>query len=156
DNSMLASGVNRPADRYRVVFTLGADIVLVAVRMEALTHASLPGNGPGRYPGHDNQYRGSFTQDYWKVTATSPNRKDPVALEFDKASTDTRSFAPITSKGFWNISGFGEGRNCTAIWSLSKPVSLIAGTTLIIEMQSRTYPSKTYINTAEHLGRFRL
>ena len=48
DHSILASGANPLNDRYRVVLTVGTDIDLTAVRLEALTHPSLPGNGPGR------------------------------------------------------------------------------------------------------------
>src|SRR5262249_19301515 len=46
DDSILASGANPPNDRYRVVLTIPKDIDLAAVRLEALTHPSLPGNGP--------------------------------------------------------------------------------------------------------------
>jgi tetratricopeptide (TPR) repeat protein len=130
---------------------LGTDINLAAVRLDALTHPSLPGNGPGRYPGRIavGAYRGTFCQHYWNVIATSPNRKDPITLEFDNASTDAGFAEPITSKGFWNIWDGGEGRNCTAIWSLSTPVSLVAGTALIFEMQFGGVGE-------ENLGRFRL
>ncbi len=149
DHSILASGTNPQNDRYRVVATVGADIDLVAVRLEALTHSSLPGNGPGRYPGRANGglYAGNFAQLLWKVTATSPKRKDPISLEFNHVSADAGpDFQP---NGLWNIWDGGEGRNCTAIWSLSKPVALVAGTTLTFEMQFGGIG-------AENLGRFRL
>jgi formylglycine-generating enzyme required for sulfatase activity len=84
------------------------------------------------------------------VTATSPNRKDPITLEFDNAWDDARGHYPITPKGHWNIAIGGEGRDCTALWSLSKRVSLVAGTTLTFEMQFGAYDG------AENLGRFRL
>ena len=51
DHSILASGANPVKDRYRVVLTVGTDTDLTAIRLEVLTHASLPGNGPGRTPG---------------------------------------------------------------------------------------------------------
>jgi WD40 repeat protein/tetratricopeptide (TPR) repeat protein len=159
DQSILASGTNPQNDRYRVVVTVGADIDLVAVRLDALTHASLPGNGPGRYVGRSaasnsapepgNFYRGTFAQQSWNVTATSPNGKERITLAFDNASDDPGVFYPITSKGHWNIAGGGEGRNCAAIWSLAKPVPLAAGTTLTFEMQFGGVG-------AENLGHFRL
>jgi WD40 repeat protein/tetratricopeptide (TPR) repeat protein len=150
DDSILASGTNLPNDRYRVVVTVGADIDLAAVRLDALTHASLPANGPGRYPGRDGGYfRGTFQQTSWKVTARSPNRKDRIALEFDNASAHPGTTFPIRPDGFWNIAGGGEGRNCTAIWSLSKPVSLVAGTTLTFDMRCGGV-------WADNLGHFRL
>ena len=88
DNSILASGANPPRDRYRVVLNVGATINLAAVRLEALTHPSLPGNGPGRYPGRGGQFRGTFAQESWNVTATPPKRKNPITLVFDNAWAD--------------------------------------------------------------------
>jgi serine/threonine protein kinase/formylglycine-generating enzyme required for sulfatase activity/WD40 repeat protein len=155
DNSILASGPNPSLDNYRVVLPVPRDIDLAAVRLEALTDPSLPANGPGRYPGRgpgNGSFKGTFAQGSWKVTATLPNRKDPIVLEFDQASADHHiPEYPSTAQGHWNIAGAGEGRNCTAIWSLSKPVSLVAGTTLTFEMQFQSYEGGQ-----ENLGRFRL
>ncbi|HVC93939.1 MAG TPA: hypothetical protein VND64_09620, partial [Pirellulales bacterium] len=150
DDSILAGGANPPNDLYRVVLTLGADIDLWAVRMEALTHPSLPGNGPGRYPGRDPgpAYRGTFARSSWKVTATLPNRNDPIPLEFDQARADHQLNQEIKSNGAWNIAG-GEGRDSTAIWSVPVPISLAAGTALTFEMQFGGVG-------AENLGHFRL
>jgi WD40 repeat protein/tetratricopeptide (TPR) repeat protein len=153
DHSILASGADPMNDHYRVVATVEANIDLAAVRLEALTHPSLPGNGPGRYPGRDGgQFRGTFEQRSWKVTAKAPNRKDPIALEFANASADPRTTFPINRDGFWSIAGGGEGRNCTAFWLLSKPVSLVAGTTLTFDM-SLEHAGDPW---AENLGHFRL
>ncbi len=149
DRSILASGTNPQNDRYRVVVRVGADIDLAAVRLEALTHASLPGNGPGRYPGRDGgHFRGNFWgRASWKVTATAPVRQDPIVLEFDNALAHPRTTFPIGRDGSWNIAMGGEGRNCTAVWKLTKPVSLAAGTTLIFQFGGIG---------PENLGRFRL
>jgi tetratricopeptide (TPR) repeat protein len=70
------------------------------------------------------------------VTATSPKRKDPITLKFHNAWAD-HDYAkhPITTNGEWNIATTGEGRNCTAIWSLPKPAFLAAGTRLTFEME---------------------
>ncbi len=70
DDSILASGADPMGDRYRVVLTARARINVVAVRLEALTHPSLPGKGPGRTP------KGSFAQASWNVSAplTGPKR----------------------------------------------------------------------------------
>ena len=70
DDSIVASGANPLKDRYRVVLTVGKNIDLTAVRLEALTHPSLPGNGPGR------DAVGTFAQTSWNVTAASRDRKD--------------------------------------------------------------------------------
>src|SRR5262249_44082567 len=92
DHSILASGANPVPDRYRVVSTVGTDINVAAIRLEALTHPSLPRNGPGR------NSAGRFVQDSWIVTARLPNRKDPITLEFDKALADQQlTYAPTTN-----------------------------------------------------------
>jgi tetratricopeptide (TPR) repeat protein len=145
DNSILVGGANRFKDRYRVALTLTKPIDLAAVRLEALTHPSLPNNGPGRSP------EGTFSQNSWKVTASSPDRKDPIALQFNRSWADHQLVDhPIRPNGHWNIYG-GHGRNCTAIWSMSKPVSLAAGTKLTFEMQCQQFH-----DNYENLGHFRL
>ena len=148
DESILASGANPLKDRYRVVLTVANQIDLTAVRLEALTHPSLPGNGPGRCPGGA---LGSFAQSWWKVIAASPDRKDPITLQFDNAWADHQyGDYPIRADGHWNIYG-SHGANCTAIWSVPNPVPLAAGTTLTFEMQCQEYT-----DSGENLGHFRL
>ena len=145
DDSILVSGANRFKDRYRVVLAVGTDIKLTAVRLEALTHDSLPNHGPGR------GVIGSFAQIYWNVTASAPDRNDPIELEFDRAQADHELLGyPIRNDGHWNIATC-EGKNSTAIWSMSRPVFLPAGTKLTFEMQCQT----GYENY-ENLGHFRL
>jgi tetratricopeptide (TPR) repeat protein len=124
---------------------VGTDVKLTAVRLEALTHDSLPHHGPGRGP------FGSFAQMFWNVTAASSNRKDPSRLGFDHAWADHELLGyPIANDGHWNIATH-EGKNSTAIWSMSKPISLAAGTKLTFEMQCQTGN-----DVAENLGHFRL
>ena len=151
DGSVLAGGANPQSDCYRVVLTVGADISLAAICLEALTHNSLPNNGPGRYPGRgpNNDHSGTFLQDHWTVTAQLPNRKGPIALEFDRAWADHGDLGAMKSNGFWTIAGNGEGRSCTSVWSLPAPVPLVAGTTLTFEMNFEG-------SGAENLGHFRL
>src|SRR5262249_42869751 len=143
DDSVLASGANPPKERYRVEATVGTAIDLAAVRLEALTHPSLPGTGPGRFVG-------TFIQTSCSVTATSPDRAKPIKIEFDTAWADNEAeLDPIQADGHWNIWG-GQGGNCTAIWSMSKSVPLAAGTTLAFEMHCQSG------EPAQNLGRFRL
>jgi WD40 repeat protein/tetratricopeptide (TPR) repeat protein len=145
DDSILVSGAHRWKDRYRVELTLGTEIKLTAVRLEALAHDSLPNHGPGRGP------EGTFAQISWSVTATPPAGKEPITLKFDNAWADHQLAGyPIDENGHWNIYG-GRGGNCTAIWSMSKPVSWPAGTTLTFEMQCQTGGVG-----AENIGHFRL
>ena len=118
--------------------------------LEALTHPSLPNNGPGRYP------NGSFALTSFVVTTTPPEGKEPLTLTFDKVGDDRRSAAFPIKLGDWNIGGNANlgasvGRDLTSVWSLANPVSLAAGTTLICEMKF-----KEWQGVGENLGRFRL
>ncbi len=132
DDSVLANAANPPKERYRVEATVGTAIDLAVVRLEALTHPSLPGSGPGREPS------GSFVQTSWNVTATSPDREEPIKVEFDTAWADHQSeWDPINADGHWDNWG-GHGGNCTAIWSMSNSIPLAADTTLAFEMHCQT------------------
>jgi WD40 repeat protein len=145
DNSVLAGGPNPLHDRYHVTLSVPSDIDLAAVRLEALTHPSLPNKGPGRSD------FGSFAQISWTVTASQTDGKPPITLEFDDAWADHQlTNFPIAPNGHWNIWG-GHGGNCTAIWSLVNPIHLAAGTTLSFEMQCQNGT-----DTGENLGHFRL
>lgn len=145
DNSILAGGANPLKDRYHVVLTAPAELVVTAVRLEALTHPSLPNHGPGR------SEIGNFAQISWDVKASQPDGKTPVTLEFEDAWADHQNSGhPIATNGHWNIYG-GHGGNCTAIWTLAKPLSLAAGATLAFDMQCQTGT-----DTGENLGHFRL
>ncbi len=149
DQSVLASGPNPLNDLYRVRTTLERPTVLAAIRVEALTHESLPRNGPGRHTW------GSFAQNSLKVTAVRPGKDGPLALEFHKAWSDRQLEWPVSKKGEWNIGGATldarSGRNHTAVWFVPTPLFLAAGTTLTFEMEFNSWE-----NTSENIGRFRL
>ena len=145
DDSFLASGPNPLNDRYRIVLALETAVDLAAVRLEALTHPSLPKNGPGRHP------TGNYAQWSWTVTAMAPDQKAPITLEFADAWSDQAFQYPIQPNGHFNIFGGGEGRDCSAVWALSKPVSLAVGTKLTFEMKF-----KSAEKSSENLGHFRL
>jgi hypothetical protein len=153
DDSILASAANPRKDRYRVIFTAATGVNLAAVRLEALTHPSLPANGPGRYPGRaGGRFAGNFAQSSWNVTAALPNQTGPIQLEFDHTWPDDQLDGFLIGKdGYWNIGNAGQGQNRTAIWSMAKPFSLAAGTKLKLEMQ---YQSD--FAGYENLGHFRL
>ena len=137
-------GATALKDRYRVELTVGTAIDLAVVRLEALTHPSLPGSGPGR------NRSGAFVQTSWNVTATSPDREEPIKVEFDTAWADHQAeWDPIKADGHWDNWG-GQGGNCTAIWSMSNSIPLAAGTTLAFEMHCQT------LEPGQILGRFRL
>jgi WD40 repeat protein/tetratricopeptide (TPR) repeat protein len=145
DGSILVGGANRFKERYHVVFTVPADMKLLALRLEALTDDSLPNRGPGRSP------TGTFAQNFWNVTAMPKGAHVPVALQFDNAWAEHQLEGfPINKFGHWNIEGY-QGLDATAIWVMARPISLAAGSTLTCEMQCQTY-----YDDNQNLGRFRL
>ena len=147
DSSILASGKNPRQDRYRVVLAVPEDSDLLAVRLEALSHPSLPGHGPGRGPS------GTFHQGHLHVTATSADGKATTKIRFQKVWVDDVSHRrPINVTGHWDMRDDpGLGIDRVAIWALTEPVRLTAGMTLTIEMQSNTS-----LDPLDNLGRFRI
>lgn len=144
DDSILVGGANPSRDMYRVVLQVPKDIDSLAFRLEALTHPSLPKNGPGR------SASGSGAMASWKVTALLPTAKDPIKLSFVDAWADAGSpNYPVSTNGHWNLYG-DAGHDGTAVWSMAKPVTLSAGTTLTFEIQCHT------TDNGENLGHFRL
>ena len=77
DDSLLAGGANPNKDIYNIT-ALTSRTGITAVRLEALTHQSLPGGGPGR---HSNS---NFVLSEFEVTARSVS---------DPSQTQTVSFA---------------------------------------------------------------
>ena len=99
DHSILAGGVNPPSDQYTVKFIVPERTVIQSIRLEALTHDSLPGQGPGR------NSEGVFALVRWNMTAKDPDvAGSPRSLSFRTAFADY-SFedAPLYVQGVWNI-----------------------------------------------------
>jgi hypothetical protein len=150
DGSILAGGPNPTSDRYTIAFLVPRRIEIQLVRLEALTHASLPGQGPGRYL---RGRQGTFSLTGWELTAKAPDGADsPRPLRFRAAAADhVYTRIGLGLHGQWNIEG-GQGKDHTSVWCLTEPVTLEAGTELLSEMrfsENPNYPTQT-------LGRFRL
>lgn len=149
DNSILASGANPRTDTYRIV--TAADVPqVVAVRLEALTHESLPAQGPGRDDVND---RGNFAMIRWQVASASPSDpQESTQLEFDAVFTDhDHPRAPAEPQGHWNVSQ-GTGKVHWAVFSTPRPVAVSKESPLTFEMLFSTnaaYPG-------QNLGRFRI
>src|SRR5262249_43370289 len=86
DKSILAGGVNPPSDQYTGDFIVPERMEIRSIRLEALTHDSLPGHGPGRCT---RVYTGLFALTRWDLTAKGPDGTDsPRPLSFRAASAD--------------------------------------------------------------------
>jgi tetratricopeptide (TPR) repeat protein len=151
DHSILAGGVNAQPDQYTLRFIIPERMTVRSMRLEALTHDSLPGHGPGRGT-RAGPPPGCFALSRWDVTAKGPGGVDsPRALSFRAACADySWNDAPLVP-GKWNIS-FGSGKNRTSVWSLSEPPTLEAGTELVSHMRFNETPGWA----DQNLGRFRI
>jgi eukaryotic-like serine/threonine-protein kinase len=151
DGSILAGGVNPPSDEYSIKFIVPARSEIRSIRLEAFTHESLPGLGPGR--GTKGSVPGLFELVRCALTAHLPDRADlPRPLSFRDAAADhSMNNEPLGLQGRWNIS-WDAGKNHTSVWSVSEPITVEAGTELRSQMQFN--PRADWSD--QNLGRFRV
>ena len=143
DLSILASGRNEKGDVYTIVAQT-QETQVRAIRLEVLTHESLPNQGPGR----SGKPMGCFAMVNFKITAHIPGTV-PRPIEVSRVAADHR-FLELTAND-WNITG-GEGRSHTAVYLAKQPLDCKDGTRLEFQMEfsaSADWP-------LQNLGRFRL
>ena len=153
DHSLLASGKNPGADVYEIT-TRTDQIGLSGIRLEALTHASLPGGGPGRYS------NSNFVLSEFELTATSikdPAQSKKVAFKSASADYEQQNY-PIAqtidgaSKGAggWAIDGPTRKQKASALFIAKEPFGFPGGTKLQFYLrQESKHPS-------HNVGRVRL
>lgn len=147
DGSVLAGGSNQDGDKYRIAIDLPEPLHVSALRLEALTHESLPNNGPGRY---EKDQGGNFAITQFQIfLRTSDSEPSPVILH--RAVSDYSHPKFPTTVSHWNNFS-GEGRPNTAVFDLQKPADLPGSSQLIFEMEF----SKNTDYPLQNLGRFRL
>ncbi|MEK7794069.1 MAG: DUF1553 domain-containing protein, partial [Candidatus Hydrogenedentota bacterium] len=81
DGSILVGGTSAPVDTYTIEAQVNVEGI-TAFRLEALTHESLPKNGPGR------ARHGNFILSEFRVTAAPLSGGDAVPVEFERATAD--------------------------------------------------------------------
>lgn len=144
DDSILASGKNPLGDSYSLVADTQVRQISV-IRLEGLTHESLPKKGPGR----DSQgNRGVFAMTEFKITAQVPG-SEPIPLEVSRISAD--HFYNELTMTHWNNT-YHEGNPVTATYLLKQPVDASGGVRLKFDMRfsdNRDWPG-------QNLGHFRL
>ncbi len=74
DGSILAGGVNPPSDEYTVAFIVPRRMELRTIRLEALSHESFLGHGPGR--GTRGNVPGLLELTRWDMTVKRPKVAD--------------------------------------------------------------------------------
>ena len=155
DGSVLASGKNpSPEDLY----TLGASsssMKIRALRIEALTHSSLPRKGPGRAS------NGNFGLTNLEVSIRplkDPKAKlVPVRLSTARATHQQNTgglsvkaaLDKDRNKTGWAVDRGGIGRDQAAVFSFEKPVGYDGGTYIEVSIQCGA-------NTQHNIGRPRL
>ncbi|MFO1484576.1 MAG: PSD1 and planctomycete cytochrome C domain-containing protein [Verrucomicrobiaceae bacterium] len=135
DGSVLLTGPVPETDTYTFETDLNAG-ELTGIMLEALTHPSIPGDGPGR--GGAN--RPNFVLHTFDCTLTTPDgKKQPLAFKTAYADYSQGNYA-VTSlitkgeKKGWAIGRrFGEPH--WAAFELAKPLTVPAGSKLSIHME---------------------
>ena len=143
DGSILASGTNPDQDAYHITTRVGQKHI-TAIRLEALPDASLPINGPGRYPGY-----GTFHLNEFRVLVNGrPHSPDGIVVSFAEHDQYQRIIDGTVDGNHWSIYP-RSGKPHTAV--LSADIEMGAGDTLSLEL---IFSRWDYIQHG--LGRFRL
>lgn len=153
DNSILVGGANPGKDVYEISATTGAT-QLTAVRLETLTHPSLPGGGPGR---HSNSNFVLSEIELVAVSSADPSKSQPV--KFVKAMADYSQNGygignaidgTIAGNNGWAVDGPTRKEPATAIFVAAEPFGFPGGTELRFRLRHEA-------NFATHgIGRPRL
>jgi Protein of unknown function (DUF1553)/Protein of unknown function (DUF1549) len=148
DGSYLSVGSVPPKDE--ITFTSALEKVQIqAIRLEALTHGSLPGKGPGRA---DN---GNFVLGDIRLTVKgneSSPRKFIAARATHQQNTDSLSVAasidddPVSG---WAVDG-QIGKDQAAVFQLEQPIVIDMPTEIVITLKFN------HPNPKHSVGRFRL
>lgn len=133
DNSILAGGANSQKDVYEITAEATAG-KMTAVRLEALTHQTLPGNGPGR---HSNS---NFVLSEFELTAISiRNPALRQVVKFARAIADYSQTGYGVSKAIdgttansngWAVDGPTRKAPATAIFIAALPFGYEGGSLL--------------------------
>lgn len=153
DGSWLATGKAPPRETITVVASTKRES-LQAIRLEALSHDSLPRKGPGRAA------NGNFALGNFQVTSQPASANSAGTVAILKAARATHqqdggnlSIAasidqdPVSG---WAVDRGGIGRDQAAVFDFASPVGYEGGTRLTIQMRFH------HPNTQHTIGRFRL
>jgi mono/diheme cytochrome c family protein len=133
DGSLLAGDANPQQDIYEITAHTHA-VNLTAIRLETLTHDSLPGGGPGR---HSNS---NFVLSEFEVTVRSlADPSQSQRLTFSKAIADYSQAnyeiakaidGTTASNNGWAVDGPTRKQNATALFVAAAPFGYEGGTEL--------------------------
>ncbi|QDT41715.1 Planctomycete cytochrome C [Gimesia alba] len=133
DKSILTSGANPQKDVYEITAKTDATN-LTAVRLEALTHESLPGGGPGR---HSNS---NFVLSEFELTAVSiadPSQQQTVKFtraiaDYSQANYEIAKAidGSVAGNNGWAVDGPTRKLPATAMFIAASPFGFEGGTEL--------------------------
>ena len=149
DDSVLVSGAAPDRDEYKVSATTDLREI-VALRIEALTHESLPEGGPGR-AGNGNFVLSELVLMVGGGEEASPRRFGKARATHSQAGFDVQRAVDGKEETGWAI-GVRKGklnRNRTATFILEEPIPLEPGETLTFTLRQRH-------GSRHNLGHFRL
>ncbi|MCB1279499.1 PSD1 and planctomycete cytochrome C domain-containing protein [Prosthecobacter sp.] len=135
DGSVLLTGPVPEKDTYTFETDLSAG-ELSGLMLEALTHASIPGDGPGR--GGEN--RPNFVLHTFDCTLTTPDgKKQPLSFKSAYADYSQGGYVVTSLIGKGEKKGWAIGRRFGephwAAFELAKPIPIPAGSKLSIRME---------------------
>jgi len=158
DHSILASGKNPPKDNYEVTAKTNM-IGIQSIRLEVLTHKSLPKNGPGRSsnanlvltefeteiaPAKQADEKPKFEKVKFPSASVDHYQKDG---DFRIEKTFDGNFGP---RNGWAPEGYKRQEDRTAVYLTSKPIGNKDGSLLRIRLRHES-------QFGQHaVGRFRL
>lgn len=154
DGSILFSGHNANFETYTFTTEFSARGVR-ALRLEALSHPTLPASGPGR--ARDGQFLLSTIEA--KARPAGESEAEPANVDFraaratdqldDNTSSVTAAFATPGGKSGWTIRPESIGKDHAAIFEFAEPIGFEGGTRLTVRLRFA-------INSHFTLGRVRL
>ncbi len=116
DSSILVEGANRINQSHEMIFDLGPNPVSV-IQLQALSHTSLPSNGPGRDP----DGKGVFANlNFHLSTSENSNAFQPLKFVGSEANYSNPS-AKFSGK-YWSLAG-GAGKDHYANFYLEQPIT---------------------------------
>lgn len=146
DHSILVGGKNQLGDAYHIVAE--AEVTQVrAIRLEALTHPSLPGQGPGRDETRDP---GNFSLTDLEIRSRNEDGSS-LPFELNRAAADySVEHIPVSVKN-WNVGGRASNPH-TAYFQTGQSIQFEQRARIEIRMQFSDNPDWPLQN----LGHFRL
>jgi hypothetical protein len=150
DSSILVSGASPGSDDYELKFTDVASEV-TAIRLEALTHESLPHQGAGR------AFNSNFVLSEFEVSIAPEGapagpariRLASVTADYEQKNYEVSQSIDGNLGTGWAVDGPTRKENATAVYLFDKPLSLSEGSSLQIAMRHRYGGTHT-------IGRFRI